>query len=219
MLFRSTFDAVAGFSMEGKISHHAGVSRSCHPFGESFKITRAEGNLIYEMDGHPAYDILLDSISNLPIENTDQIFQKVFLGVPMHHFQTDFSTSPYLIRNILGVNAKKGMLACATPIEEGEYVTFAVRDPGIARENFIKTLRDLSSDFSGTKPAFGIYFNCGSRGQALYGESGEDTKLIRQYFPDLPVIGFFSYGEIAPIDHINHVHYHSGVLSLYAEQS
>lgn len=201
--------------MSGPLMHRAAVSRSCHPFGEPLKITRAEGNLIYEMDGHPAYDILLDSISNLPIDNTDQIFEHVFLGVPMKHFQTDFSSSPFLIRNILGVNAKKGMLACASPIEEGEYVTFAVRDPGLAKDNFEKTLRDLAMEFSGSAPAFGIYFNCASRGQALYGQAGEDTAKIRHYFPGVPIIGFFSYGEIAPIDHVNHVHYHSGVLSLF----
>ena len=213
----SAFDSISGLVLEGNLVMEAGITRSCQPFGEPLKITRADGNIIYEIDGHPAYDILLESISNLPIDNTDQIFQRVFLGVPMKNFQTDFMESPFLIRNILSVNAKKGVLACASPIEEGEYVTFTVRDSSFARQDLRATLENLSFQFAPHQPAFGFYFNCCSRGQALYGRHDEDISLIHQYFPKVPIIGFFSYGEIAPVDHVNHLHHHAGVLNFFTD--
>lgn len=210
---RAAFDAVAGLAFNGRFRTETGLTRSCQPFGEPIRITRSEGNMIYEMDGRPAYDILLESISHFPFENADQVLERVFLGTPLKDFQTDFSNH-YLIRNIMGVNAKKGMLACIAPVEEGEFVTFAMRDPNLARRDMQNMLDDLKNRVEPSKPAFGFYFNCGARGESLYNATSTDIDMIRKAFPGLPILGFFAYGEIAPVDHVNHLHYHSGVLTL-----
>lgn len=213
---RTAFDAVTGLALTGNFRVETGLTRSCQPFGDSFRITRAEGNMIYEMDGRPAYDILLESISHFPFENSDQVLERVFLGTPLRSFQTDFSGN-FLIRNIMGVNAKKGMLACMAPVEEGEFVTFAMRDPDHARSDMKNMLDDLKNRVEPAAPAFGFYFNCGARGEALYSSPNADMAMIRQAFPNIPILGFFAYGEIAPVDHVNHLHYHSGVLTLFCQ--
>lgn len=210
---RAAFDAVSGLAFSGRFRTETGLTRSCQPFGEPFRITRAEGNMIYEMDGRPAYDILLESISHFPFQNADQVLDRVFLGTPLRSFQTEFSNH-YLIRNIMGVNVKKGMLACVAPVEEGEFVTFAMRDPVLARQDMRIMLDDLKGRVEPSKPAFGFYFNCGARGEALYNAPNADIAMIREAFPGVPLLGFFAYGEIAPVDHVNHLHYHSGVLTL-----
>ena len=220
---RAAFDAVSGLALSGHFRTETGLTRSCQPFGEPLQITRAEGNMIYEMDGRPAYDILLEVLSQLPFsaiggsasggQNSDQVLERVFLGTPLRSFQTEFSNH-YLIRNIMGVNAKKGMLACVAPVEEGEFVTFTMRDPGLARQDMRTMLEDLKNRIEPSKPAFGFYFNCGARGEALYNAPSADIAMIREAFPGVPILGFFAYGEIAPVDHVNHLHYHSGVLTL-----
>ena len=216
---RVTFDAISGLALAGNFRTEIAVTRSCQPFGEPCRITRAEGNMIYEIDGRPAYDILLESLSQIECDNPEQIFERVFLGVPVRSFQTDFLGSPYLIQNIMGVNVKKGMLATMSPVEEGEFVTFTVRDPALARKDMREILEGLKLRLDGVKPPMAFYFNCCARGEMLYGKSNEDTTLIRRYFPDVPVLGFFTYGEIAPLDHVNHLHHHSGVLTMIAPQS
>ena len=117
----------------------------------------------------------------------------------------------------MGVNTKKGVLACVSPVEEGEFVTFAVRNSGFAHHDLKSTLDDLSARMDPSEARFGIYINCCGRGEALYKEKNHDTRLIREYFPDIPLIGFFAYGEIAPMDHVNHLHHYSGVLTLFGE--
>ena len=117
----------------------------------------------------------------------------------------------------MGVNVKKGMLTCVTPVEEGEFVTFTVRDPNFARQDLTMTLEDLKLRLSPSAPSFGLYFNCCARGRSLYGEANQDIALIKSHFPNLPLIGFFTYGEIAPVDHVNHLHHYAGVLTLFAE--
>ncbi len=210
---RAAFDAVSGLAFGGNFRVETGLTRSCQPFGEPFRITRSEGNMIYEMDGRPAYDILLESISQFPFQNSDQVLERIFLGTPLRSFQTEFSNH-YLIRNIMGVNVKKGMLACVAPVEEGEFVTFTMRDPDLARRDMRNMLDDLKNRIEPSKPAFGFYFNCGARGEGLYNAPSADIAMIREAFPGVPILGFYAYGEIAPVDHVNHLHYHSGVLTL-----
>ena len=215
---RTAFDAVSGIAFGGKFRFETGITRSCRPFGEPLRVTRADGHSIYEMDGRPAYDILLESISHIEFRDPNQIFQNIFLGLPMKNFQTDFTSDHYLVRHIMGVNAKKGMLTCTSPVLEGEFVTFTFRDPNLARQDLRLTLEDLQGRLGDSKPALGFYFNCCARGENLYGQPGEDVALIRQYFPGVPLLGFFTYGEMAPVDHVNHLHHHSGVLTLIAEK-
>ncbi len=221
------FDAVSGLALSGAFRAEIGITQSCQPFGEPFQVTRSDGNMIYEMDGRPAYDIFLESLSQIESsevgralggENPDEVFQKVFLGVPLTSFQTDFSKSRYLIRNIMGVNAKKGILACVSPVEQGEFITFAVRDAERARQDMRRMLEDLHHRLVPGEARFGFYFNCCARGESLYGRSDEDITMIREFFPNVPIIGFFAYGEIAPVDHVNHLHHYSGVLTLVTDK-
>lgn len=214
---KAAFDSVAGLALGGDFHFETGITRSCRPFGEPLRVTKSEGHTIYEMDGRPAYDILLESISNIEFENPNDVFKNIFIGVPLKNFQTDFSGDHYLVRNIMGVNAKKGMFTCTSPVEEGEFITFTFRDPNLARHDFRNTLEDLRARMEGSKPVMGFYFNCCARGELLYGTHGQDVALIREYFPGLPVLGFFSFGELAPVDHVNHMHHQAGVLTLIAE--
>ena len=211
---RVTFDAVSGIAFGENLEFEIGITQSCQPLGEPLRITRSQGNVIFEIEGRPAYNIFLELITQLHFDDTREVFHRLFLGLPLTSFQTEFSRSRYLVRNIMGVNARKGVLACASQVEEGDYVTFALRDPLRAKQDLILMLEDLRQKSTGRQPLFGLYFNCCARGNALYGTTGEDTTLIREYFPGLPVAGFFSFGEIAPVDDVNHLHHYSGILAL-----
>lgn len=216
---RLSFDSVSGISFGKNFEFEIGITQSCQPLGEPLQVTRSQGNMIFEIDGRPAYDIFLELITQLHFEDTREVFHRLFIGLPLTSFQTEFSRSSYLVRNIMGVNAKKGVVACASQVEEGDYVTFALRDPLRAKEDLMLTLEDLLGRADGRSPAFGFYFNCCARGTSLYGTPGEDTALIREVFPRLALAGFFSFGEIAPVEYVNHLHHYSGVLALAFEKS
>jgi len=214
-----SIDSVAGIAFGEKFEFEVGITQSCQPLGDPLRVTRSQGNTIHEIDGRPAYDIFLELISHLHFEDTREVFHRLFLGLPLKNFQTEFTRAHYLIRNIMGVNARRGTLACASHVEEGDYVTFALRDPLKAKEDLVLMLQDLKEKATGRKTLFGLYFNCCARGMSLYGTPGEDTALIREYFPHLPLAGFFTFGEIAPVEHVNHLHHYSGIFALAFEKS
>lgn len=212
------FDAVSGLAFGDNLEFEIGITQSCQPLGEPLQITRSQGNVIFEIEGRPAYNIFLELITQLHFEDTREVFHRLFLGLPITSFQTDFNRSRYLVRNIMGVNARKGVLACASHVEEGDYVTFTLRDPSRAKQDLVLMLEDLREKAGERLPLFGLYFNCCARGSALYGTLGEDTSLIREFFPGLPVAGFFTFGEIAPLDDTNHLHHYSGIFALAFEK-
>ena len=63
-------------------------------------------------------------------------------------------------------------------------------------------------------PTFGIYFNCASRGEALYGRSNVDTQIIREILGEFPLIGFFGAYELAQMPQGVQLYTYTGVLVL-----
>jgi len=208
------FDSLTGVALAGPMRIETGITQSCQPFGEPLRITRSRGHLIYELEGRPAYDIFLEHLSQIESEDPRKETEDVLLGLPLRSFQTDFSKPNFVVHNITEINTKSGMISCTAPVEEGEFLTFAVRDASHALKDMEITLADLRGRVGDSRPAFGLYFDCVARGKYLYGFPDQDIGLIRRFFPEMPMAGLFAYTELAPVDYVNHLHHYSGVLSL-----
>jgi small ligand-binding sensory domain FIST len=63
-------------------------------------------------------------------------------------------------------------------------------------------------------PSFGVYFNCSSRGEALYGRTNVDTQIIREILGEFPLIGFFGGYELAQMPQGVQLYTYTGVLVL-----
>ena len=63
-------------------------------------------------------------------------------------------------------------------------------------------------------PAFGVYFNCAARGEALYGRPDVDTEVIREILGEFPLIGFFGGYELARVPAGLQLYSYTGVLVL-----
>jgi small ligand-binding sensory domain FIST len=66
-------------------------------------------------------------------------------------------------------------------------------------------------------PAFACMFSCLARGPYYYGGNDEDLSLLKSQFPDMPIIGFYGNGQIAPIMGKNTLLQHSIVLALFGQ--
>ena len=67
-------------------------------------------------------------------------------------------------------------------------------------------------------PAFGLYFDCVSRGSGLYQMPGHDSAYIRRHFGPAPVAGFFTGLEIGPAGPSPGLLKYSGVLAMVSER-
>lgn len=209
-----SYDSITGIAFCGNIQSKTLISPSCHPLGEPMKITKSRAGSILEIEGRPACDIFYEQVRRVKNIRIEQANHHILLGLPFKSYQTDFESNQYMIRNILEVNSEEGSICCSALVEEGEFLTFTLRDANKSKLDFEIKLADLKTSLP-KEPAFGIYINCCARGLLLYEKQHEDVNLIRNFFPNLPLIGFFAYAEIAPVDYTHQIHYHSGVLSLF----
>ncbi|MBP9865473.1 MAG: FIST C-terminal domain-containing protein [Candidatus Omnitrophica bacterium] len=213
----AAYDAVSSLGLSGKFQHEMGIVPSCAPFTSALQVTQSDGNKIYELDHRPAYDILLESLSQANLDDTREIGKKVFLGLALKEFQTDFTGTDYFVSKITDINTHKGILTSIVPVRQGGFLTFALRDQTQSAERLRQMLASMHERLAPRKPAFGFYFNCCSRGSSLYSAPNHDVGLIRRQFPGVPILGFNTYGQFAPMNEMNFLNHQTGVLTLIAE--
>jgi small ligand-binding sensory domain FIST len=211
-------NSVAGAYLSGGFKAHVDITQGCQPISQPMIITKAEGNLIYEIDDRPAIEVFARLLKGPLAEDIRRALMVLFVGVPADRHENSVDGGKYLIRNIIGLDPEKGILAVAEEVSEGEAVIFAMRDGQRAREDLGQMLQRQVTALGGKKPAFGLYFNCCARGTSLYGLPGIDSAYMHQALGDFPLIGMFGGYELAPLGRTNHLFAYTGVLALITEQ-
>ncbi len=116
----------------------------------------------------------------------------------------------YMVRNLVGLDGERGLLAIGAPLEDGQRVMFCRRDGQTARDDLARMLGELKR--RATTPAKGaVYFSCLGRGPHMFGAPSAELAAIQDELGEVPLVGFFCNGEISH----NRVYGYTGVLSLF----
>jgi small ligand-binding sensory domain FIST len=209
--------AVAGLYLSGPFESTIGVTQGCQPLGDPGRVTRGSGNLILELDGRPALEVLRARMPPSLRDSLERLGAHLFVGVPPHPGQDRFEPGEYLVRSILGIDPQQGSIAAGTKIEQDQPLLLLIREAQAAREDLKHMLARLDDTPTEKPYRFGLYFNCAARGSSLYGLPGIDAAYLSARFGDLPILGFFGNAEIAPLHGSNLLFTHTGVLALIAE--
>ena len=212
-------NAVTGLHLSGSFESFIDITQGCQPITEPLVITRAEGNIIYEINNRPAFEVFTSVLKGPLLEDLRRALMYVFVGVPADRRRNTVSGGEYLVRNIIGLDSEKKIIGVADEVTEGQAMIFTLRDGQRARDDLGQMLKRQAQRLAGKKPAFGVYFNCCARGASLYGIPGIDSAYIRQVLGDFPLIGMFGGYELAPLGGANHLFAYTGVLALIAEEN
>ncbi len=213
-----TSNAIAGAYLSGEFALSVDITQGCQPISDPMTITKCAGNLIYEIDHRPALEVFARLLKGPLAEDIRRALMVLFVGLPADRQENSVAAGKYLVRNIVGLDPQKGILAIADQAAEGDQMIFTMRDGERAREDLSQMLRRQAQALGGRKPAFGLYFNCCARGHSLYGIPGIDSAYIRQALGDVPLIGMFGGYELAPLGRANHLFAYTGVLALVSGQ-
>jgi small ligand-binding sensory domain FIST len=178
------------------------VSQGCRPIGPPLEVTRAEQNLILELDGHPALQRVEEVLHSLPQRERASLRQGLYVGRPV--LEGAAGRGDYLIRNLLGADRDRGALAVGDRVGRRERVRLHVRDAGTASEDLEMLLSPQAFD----SPAqAALVFSCNGRGRAFFGQPHRDISTLQAALGGaVPAAGFFCAGEIGPVGERNHVH-------------
>jgi hypothetical protein len=192
-------DKVVGLGLTGDFNIGIGVKHGWIPVGTPMKVTKSEGAILHEVNGKPAVKIYEDyfgeqEASVLKTEVLAKLAITYPLGLKVE------GSEELLIRDPFSVDAN-GSITCAAEIPEGAEIRLmigsiedAVRVAKLAATNALEQLE-------GKKPKAILIFNCIARDKLFGSRSGEEISAIQEVLGrDVPLIGFYTYGEQAPMN-------------------
>ena len=201
-----TTGGISGVLFADDVGVVTGLTQGCTPLEPVHEITRASDNLLIELDGRPALDVLNDDIGEVLARDLSRAAGYIFVGLPIR----GSDTGDYLVRNLLGVDLQKKVIAIGEHVNAGEPVMFCKRDVHTAEADLQRMLTDLKRR-AAVPPRGAVYYSCLGRGPHMFGAAAVELQAIRQTFPDLPVVGFYANGEISH----NRLYGYTGVLALF----
>jgi small ligand-binding sensory domain FIST len=198
---------LSGLLLSDEVTVATRLTQGCSPIGPMHRITDAQRNIILKIDDRPALDVLKEDAGEKLTRDLQRLGSTVFAGLPV----AGSDTGDYLVRNVVGVDAGRGLVAIGDVAEEGAALMFCRRDHASAVEDMRRMLASIQQGLY-TKPRGALYFSCLGRGANLFGPESDELKLIQSALGDLPLAGFFCNGEISH----NRLYGYTGVLTLFA---
>jgi small ligand-binding sensory domain FIST len=193
----------AFFPAPGRVT----VAQSHSPIGKPMLVTRSEGRSLLTLDSQPAVEALA-ALAELPGLSGDAL-QFVALALSPRPGE-EFSPDDFISVQLLGIDEERAAIETGVPVPEGHSVSFTLRDGMGAR----RTLQTALTRMGTILPAWGLYFDCASRGSTLYGVDGLDLGLIEKQLGAFPLLSLRTSFELGPAGDATSVHLFSGVLAL-----
>jgi small ligand-binding sensory domain FIST len=196
------------------ISVETVVSQGCRPFGQPLVVTRAEGNVIYELAGAPALERLASQAHGALTESEVTLLEMggLQVGRVIDEHRETFGRGDFLLRSVLGADRRSGAVAVGDVMEVGTTVQFHLRDSRTADE-------DLHVLLKGRQAEGALLFTCNGRGSRLFDMPHHDAGAMSDLLGPVPLAGFFAAGEIGPVGGRNFIHGFTASMALLRDTS
>ena len=177
----------------GVVHGHAALS------GKRAQVTRATGNVVYELDGRPAWDVWVEHTAEVAgaqgIDPRNLAPDEV--GAYLLRFEAGLETGSALkVRAPLG-RGEDGSLSFACGIPQGAVICITESTAERQIESARRSARDARRKLAGAEPAGAVVFDCICRNLILGDRFGDAVRGISQELGGAPLAGFETYGEIA----------------------
>jgi small ligand-binding sensory domain FIST len=181
------------------------VSQGGRPVGPSLAVTKCQRNVLFQLDGRPALEVLQEVYEDVVEELPEGRHPAFFVGIRAQ--EADNGPGGFLIRNIVGVDPSSGAIAVGALLRDGQSVRFHALSAESADEELRTLLQRYRDHRTGDGARGALLFSCNGRGQGLFGMPDHDSNLFHEVLRrDVPLGGLFCAGEIGPIGSSTYVH-------------
>ena len=194
------------------------VSQGAAPIGPELTITAAEGNVIVELAGRPAYERLQEVVAGLTPHETDLLERSggILLGIVVDPNKPDYVQGDFLVRGLVGADPDTGQVAVGTDVRPGQVVRLHARDAASADRDLREALSARMLALGGRVPAGALLISCNGRGAGMFGHAHHDASALDHALGGAPAAGFFAAGEIGPIGGEYFVHGFTATVAVFA---
>ncbi len=223
---------LSGVAFSADVALVSRVTQGCQPTGKPRTVTRAERNLVLELDGQPALPLLLNELgvdlSDAP--RAVAALRRTLVGL------TDAGDTALArggqfgadtrVRHLIGVDPKRDAIAIGDVAEIGAQLAFCTRDVEAARRDLVRICAEVREEAESSVAIAGneavgaprriagaIYVSCTGRGGAHFGAPSAELQTVRRALGDVPLVGFYAAGEIAR----HHLYGYTGVLTAFLD--
>ena len=216
------------------------VTQGCVPVSAARTVTAADGNLILELDGIPALDVLLEDL-HVTLDKPQEAIEAVrstLVGLVEAGDELVRQTGNFgndvTVRHIIGLDPARRGVAIAAPVQQDSRMAFCQRNMQAARADLMRVCAEIreelepqemplqtanalmaseleSAPHPARRIAGAVYVSCTGRGGPHFGGTSAELQLVRRALGDVPLVGFFAGGEIA----YDHLYGYTGVLTVF----
>ena len=191
------------------------ISHGRIPIGGEREVTRARGNVIYEIDGKPAVDVIKEYLPEQALaDDRDWMPYAVSLALSFKA-PSYMKDEEYVVRSVPAVRMANGSITVQTEVQEGTSIWFSSRDKEKITTGFDRMAAQIKNQLGGAEPKLILQFECATRGKMMFREQ-EKLKILEQFRksvgPDTPWAGFYTAGEIGPVEEHNLRHLYTSVV-------
>ena len=172
----------------GPVEYRFGIANSWRPVGKRAVVTRSDNRIVYNIGSLSAVDYYRHYLGY-----HEEAAREILMAVYQESGQEYYIVSPVIYND-------DGSITFTGPVPEGSEIqlTEAIREDLI--EDTLRTGKVLSDADSSWEPGLALNFSCGYRKNLLGTSTEKELEALRQSFqPALPIVGFFSFGEISPL--------------------
>jgi hypothetical protein len=209
-----TSDGVAYALLSGEAKASWDIGIGYIPIGSERTVTRSKGNVIYEIDGKPALEVLQEYMPGRALaEDWRRYAISCVLCLRAPSYMKD--EDEYIVRTILSVDETEGSATVQTEVPEGTSVWMSSRDQEKVTVGLDRVADRIKEELGDNQPNLVFHFDCCSRGKLMFRDQ-EKLRILKQFRqavgPEVPWAGFHTYGEIGPVGRHNCYHNQTAVV-------
>jgi hypothetical protein len=208
-------DAISYALLSGEARPAWAIGHSLIPIGGERIVTRSQGNVIYEIDGKPATEVLKEYLPEDALtEDRDWLRYAISLALTFEA-PSYMKDEEYVVRGVPQLSLTDGSITVQTEVKEGTSIWFSSRDKVKITTGFDRMAAQIKEQLDGAQPELVFQFECVTRGKLMFREQ-ERLQLLRRFRqsvgPDVPWVGFYTIGEIAPVEEHNGINRFASII-------
>lgn len=193
---KSTVNGAALLTLGGDLSVGIGVCHGFCPMGASKRISAAQDNLLKQISERPALEFYADYFGAAAGEIGSEPMARLCAEYPLGVTTAQgFS----LVREVMHLRPG-GELQVAGDVDTGAEVSLMTGTKQDLLAAAEQAAHDALRGLGGKTPRAALVFNCVGRLKVFGSQAQEEIAQIAQVVgPETPLLGFYTYGELAPV--------------------
>jgi hypothetical protein len=206
-------DTVCAIGFYGDFRLGTGVKSGWVPIGPAKQVTKARGRVVYELSGEPALNVF-ERFLGQHAQKLPAIGVEYPLGFPLPDSQPP-QQDLYVLRATMSVDRKARSISFAGEIPEGAMVNMTCGDKSSILAAARKAAREARLAVGDGPPEMIFCFSCMARRIVLGRRTKEEIEGVQSELgSQVPIVGFYSYGEFCPVGPVTHNHMHNETMTL-----